>query len=142
MPNASDIPEDSSIAEFMRTLRQHNKVSCVARERESLMVDLTLRSGTRLRVRMTNIYCVGEADVREFLDEDPGLDAVVTLSSWNLVSFDAAAYGRERKKGIFTWKQFFGAINYRKYWLYEEIPFDLDSTELAAERRRRRRAWD
>jgi hypothetical protein len=91
---------------------------------------------------MTNIYCVGEADVREFLDCGPALDVVVTLSAWNMVSSDAAAYGRERQKGIFTWKQFFGSLNYRKFWLYEEIPAGLDARQAATERTRRRTAWN
>ena len=142
MANASDIPEDRSITEFIRALRQHNKVTTVARDSEELTLEIALESGITLRVRMTNIYCVGEADVREFLDNHPDLDAIVTLSVWNLVSADASAYGRQRGKGVFIWKEFFGALNYRKYWLYEDLPYGLDANELAAERRRRRTAWN
>ncbi len=142
MANASDIPKDNSISDFVKALRQHNKVSSITREEADLTLSVALDSGTILRVRMTNIYCVGEADAREFLDDDPHLDAVVTLSAWNLVSSDPVSYGRERQTGIFTWKAFFGAINYGKYWLYEEIPYGLDTKQVAAERRRRRVAWN
>lgn len=142
MANASDIPEEQSITEFIRALRQHDKVSSVTRDTNELVLGVSLESGTNIRVRMTNIYCVGEADVREFLDDDPRLDVVVTLSAWNLVSSDASEYGRHRRKGVFTWKGFFGALNYNKYWLYEDMPYGLDSKELAAERRRRRTTWN
>jgi hypothetical protein len=142
MANASDTPEERSINEFMRAVRQHDKVSAVSRNLGEFTVEISLKAGTTLRVLMTNIYCIGEADVREFLDNDPRIDVIVTLSAWNLVSEDAASYGREKRKGVFTWKEFFGALNYKKYWLYEDIPYGLDNKELVAERRRRRSAWN
>lgn len=142
MANANDIPEERSVTEFIRALRQHDKVSSVSRDSDERTLEVTLTTGTALRICMTNIYCVGEADVREFLDDSPSPNVIVTLSAWNMVSADAAAYGRQRQKGVFTWKDFFGALNYKKYWLYEEMPHGLDSCEMAAERRRRRSAWN
>jgi hypothetical protein len=142
MANASDTPDDISVSAFVKALRQHSSVDSVTPDAEDLTLQITLTTGIAIRVRMTNNYCVGEADVREFLDCDPKLDAVVTLSSWNLVTSGAAEYGRERRKGIFTWKQFFGSLNYRKYWLYQDIPAGLDSRQVAAEKRRRRSAWN
>lgn len=143
MANGSDTPDEQSIAEFIKTLCQHDKVASVNRDSGELTVEISiLGSSAILRVYMTNIYCVGEADVREFLDVHPSLSAIVTLSSWNQVSTDASAYGRDRKKGVFTWKQFFGALNYKKYWLYEDLPYGIDSKRLAAERKRRRTAWN
>ena len=142
MTNASDFPEESSITIFVKALRQHDKVSSVTMAPGEFTLCITLTTDVVIRVRMTNIYCVGVADVREFLDFDPELDLVVTLSSWNLVTSDSAEYGRERRKGIFTWKQFFGSLNYRNFWLYQDIPFGLDSQQIAAEKRRRRNAWN
>lgn len=142
MANASDIPEERSVVEFVNALEQHSKVAEVAEDAGELTVRVVLKSGHAIRVRMTNIYCVGEADVRELLAEDPLLDAVVTLSAWNLVSGSAGSYGAERRVGVFTWKQFFGAINYQKFWLYVEMPYSLEGDALAAERRRRRREWN
>jgi len=142
MANASDTPDDTSVSAFEKALRQHSSVDSVTSDAEDLTLHITLTTGIVIRVRMTNNYCVGEADVREFLDSDPKLDAIVTLSSWNLVTSEAAEYGRERRKGVFTWKQFFGSLNYRKYWLYQDIPANFDSGQIIAEKKRRRSAWN
>lgn len=142
MANESDTPDERSIKEFLRAIRQHDKVSAVSVNPGEVTVKIALAAGTTLRILMTNIYCIGEADVREFLDNDPRIDVIVTLSAWNLVSADASSYGRQKRKGVFTWKEFFGALNYKKYWLYEDLPYGLDNKELVAERRRRRSAWN
>ncbi len=91
---------------------------------------------------MTNIYVVGVADVAAVLGECKDINVVVTLSAWNMVSADARQYGNQRRVGVFTWKDFWGAMNYRKYWLYEPLPLDIKDKDLAAERRRRKRAWN
>jgi hypothetical protein len=142
LANVSFNPNERSISEFMKAICQHDKVLTATRQSNELTVEICLKVRTRMRVLMTNLYCVGEADVREFLDNHPSIDVVVTLSAWNLVSLDATLYGRQRTKGVFTWKAFFGALNYEKYWLYEDLPDGLDGEKLVAERKRRAIDWN
>jgi hypothetical protein len=142
MANFRKTPDESSIKAFIDAISGHNKVATVERRPNSYLVDIQLNGGTKLIVFMTNIYVVGEADVREILGKHRDVNVVVTLSSWNMVSGDAVQYGREREIGVFKWKDFFGAVNYRKFWLYEDIPLGIDADKLTAERRRRQRDWN
>ena len=142
MANASNIPDNRSITKFVEALNQHDKVKIVSEDSDKYVLKIVLKSGIELRIRMTNIYCVGEADVVEFLKDDPNLNVIVTLSSWNQVTSEAAFYGRLRKIGVFTWTEFFGSLNYNKYWLYEAMPNGLDQAKANVERTRRRRAWN
>lgn len=143
MSNTSNFPREDSIDLFLAALSSHNKISHTQRRLGTFVVDVVLQeSGMTLAVFMTNIYCVGEGDVLEILRDFPDVDAIVTLSSWNMVSTPAARFGAERVVGVFTWKDFFGAINYRQFWLYEPIPFNLKPHEVDRERRRRRDEWN
>lgn len=141
MAELKDLPDDESIDAFIRALQDHSKVAKVERADE-FVLRVKRDAGDELVVYLTNIYCVGECDVREIQENNNELSAIVTLSAWNLVSADAAQYGHERKLGVFTWKQFFGALNYRKYWLYENMPMGIDDKERRAESKRRARAWN
>jgi hypothetical protein len=142
MANARDVPEEKSVRAFMTALDSHSKVSIVSRRHTKYTLDVKLESGTSLAVFVTNLYVVGEADVREILSNHPDVNCVVTLSAWNMVSGAAMLLGRQLEVGVFTWKDFFGAINYRKYWLYEELRLGISAAEAAAERTRRRRIWN
>ncbi len=142
MSNESEFPDNASVRNFLEALGQHNCIARVEETADTRTVNLTLQTGAGMRIRVTNIYCVGEADVVEILREDPSIDAIVTLSAWNRFTSDAWDYCSERQKGVFTWKGFFGALNYRKFWLYHELSIDLNDYEVAAEKRRRRREWN
>lgn len=142
MANARDTPDDKSIAAFTNALSGHNKVVGVTHWPGTFVLDVELENGSTLSVFMTNIYVVGEADVVEIHAANPDVNCIVTLSAWNMTAEDAVEYGRDRKIGVFTWKDFFGAINYRKYWLYEELPLGIDDAKAAVERKRRRKAWN
>lgn len=142
MANARNEPDESSIKAFVNALEGHGKVDVAKRRPQSYLLDLEMSGGNTMTVFVTNIYVVGEADVRLILAQHPDANCVVTLSSWNMVSSDAARYGREREVGVFKWGEFFGAINYRKYWLYESVPVGLSAAQAASERRRRRVAWN
>ena len=111
MASSCRIPDESSIDAFVAALETHDTVTRVARRSGTDVVDIELQSGRILAVFMTNIYVVGEADLQEIQRRHVDINAIVTLSAWNMTSEDAVKYGRERKIGVFTWKEFFGAIN-------------------------------
>lgn len=140
MANARETPDPQSIEAFITALQGHSKIVSASHRSGTYLLDVRLENSTRLVVYMTNLYVVGEADVVEILGGHPDVNCIVTLSAWNMTGEDAVTYGRSRMVGVFKWKEFFGAINYRKFWLYEELPYD--AAKAAAERKRRRTAWN
>ena len=142
MSNLSPIPTEGSVRKFVDALSSHDKVCSATRRDSTYLADITLHSGTTLLVYMTNIYVVGVADVEEVLRENQGVRVVVTLSAWNMVSMEARDFGRSRRVGVFTWSDLFGALNYKKYWLYEPMPLDIDPKDVDRERQHRRGAWN
>jgi hypothetical protein len=142
MANTCEVPDESSVTAFMTALDGHDKVANAARRSGTYLLDVALHSGAKLVTFMTNIYVVGEADVQEIRSLHADVNCVVTLSAWNMTSAAAVSHGRQQKVGVFNWKEFFGAINYRKYWLYEEMPLGIDSAKATIERKRRRKAWN
>lgn len=135
-------PEQASINLFIEAIKCHDRIRSIDLHENGHTMRISRRVGDELIVVATNIYCVGECDVREFMAECSEVNTIVTLSAWNMVSQDAKQYGQERRIGVFTWKDFFGALNYRKFWLYEGLPLGLSDQERANERRRRSRAWN
>jgi hypothetical protein len=140
--NASNLPRSESVEAFIPALKLHDRVASVTRRGSRFILDVVLTDGRKMVVYMTNIYCVGEADVVDILDVEPDVTAIVTLSMWNQTSADAAIYGRQQQVGVFTWSNFFGALNYRKFWLYEPMPYDIKEDKKKQESRRRRAAWN
>lgn len=142
MANARETPDENSIVAFTKALSTHSTVAAVERRPGTFLLDVTLKDQRKMAVYMTNIYAVGEADVVEIQAANPDVNCVVTLSSWNMTTSDAVQYGRDRQIGVFTWKEFFGAIHYRKFWLYEKLPVGIDPAKAGIERNRRRSAWN
>jgi hypothetical protein len=142
VPDLNSTPTDDSVRAFVDAVANHDKVLSATRRRCTYLVDVRLKNGPGLLVHVTNIYVVGVADVQEVLTEHADVKVLVTLSKWNMVSDDARDYGRERMVGVFTWSDFFGALNYKKYWLYEQLPMDIDRKDVGRERQRRRRVWN
>ena len=102
-------------------------------QRESSQSILVKRIGRpTLRTFMTNTYIVGLADVHEIFTEMSGLDAIVTMSAWNSYTAEAKALCKERKVGLFTFKEFLGAVYYVGSRYLDYIPPD------ERERRRQR----
>lgn len=71
------------------------------------------RTGAKpeLSVFLTNIYILGVADVNDIYWSEGGkVDAIVTMSAWNGYSHEAKAWCREKGCGLFTFKEFLGAV--------------------------------
>lgn len=142
MASESNTPEPESIAAFVAAVENHDKVLSVTRRDDANILDVSLESGESIAVFMTNTYVVGVADVQEVSRKFEDIGAIVTLSAWNMVSKEARQFGSGRKVGVFTWRDFFGALNYKKFWLYEPMPLGIDNKKSAAEKKRRRQAWN
>lgn len=62
---------------------------------------------------LTNVYIVSLSDVYEIMSEHPDLNAIVTMSAWNGYSKEAKEDCRRRGVGLFTFKEFLGAVWYK-----------------------------
>ena len=75
-----------------------------------LFTKLVLGNGNIYLVWLTNKYTVSINDVVEKIDE--GFDALVTISMWNSYTSEAKKYALENQFGLFTFREFMGALNF------------------------------
>lgn len=80
----------------------------------SYQVITILRNGKPpVKTFLTNVYVVSLADVYEIMGEHPDLNAIVTMSAWNGYSNEAKQDCKLRGVGLFTFKEFLGAVWYK-----------------------------
>lgn len=83
-------------------------------EEVSYQVITVIRGGkSTVRTFLTNVYIVSLADVYEIMSEHPDLNAIVTMSAWNGYSTEAKEECKRRNVGLFTFKEFLGAVYYQ-----------------------------
>lgn len=139
---SDDLPKHDQIERFIESLRRHNKVCNATYGSHRSMVVVELNDGRSLNVFCTNAYVVGRVEVHDSRVSVPEIDAIVTLSLWNSVSHEGRDEGRKYNIGVFTGREFFGAINYAKFYLYRPLPDGLKPVELEVEKNRRRNEWN
>lgn len=61
---------------------------------------------------LTNVYIVSLAEVYEIMAENPDLNAIVTMSAWNGYTREAKDHCVQRGVGLFTFREFLGAVYY------------------------------
>lgn len=76
------------------------------------IINVTRKGKTSLRTFLTNIYIVSLADVYEIMSDNPDINAIVTMSAWNGYSIEAKSACKQRGVGLFTFKEFLGAVYY------------------------------
>ncbi|HEL1541753.1 TPA: hypothetical protein TXI94_000770 [Streptococcus suis] len=109
MVNFSDEPRRDSINFFEQILATHDKI-ITYQELDNFVYELSLENGTKYLVWLTNKYTVSINDVVEKKTE--GLDALVTISSWNGYTYEAKEYALQQHFGLFKIREFMGALNY------------------------------
>ncbi|HEM5197410.1 TPA: hypothetical protein U1312_002205, partial [Streptococcus suis] len=107
--NFSDEPRRDSINFFEQILATHDKI-ITYQELDNFVYELSLENGTKYLVWLTNKYTVSINDVVEKKTE--GLDALVTISSWNGYTYEAKEYALQQHFGLFKIREFMGALNY------------------------------
>jgi hypothetical protein len=90
----------------------HTKPTVTSVEDAGGLVYIVRREIGDLRVRLTNIYIVSEADVVELLQESRPIDAIVTMSMWNSYTAGAKRYALAEGVGLFTMPELNGAVFY------------------------------
>ena len=115
------VPRPESIEAFIRILSGSNAVTRI--EQPSDQILRTVRPDhSPLSVYMTNHYVVGEADAVEIMGLGANLDAIVTLSAWNGYTHEAKDLCKGNKIGLFTFKQFLGAVYYDGQEYLDYVP--------------------
>src|SRR6266581_18746 len=102
MPDASPKyqrePRPESIRTFLKYVRAKPVVSGVVLVNDLTGFTYEVQRPTlgNLRVFLTNIYIVGEADVYNITSSADGLDAIVTLSAWNSYTGEAKELAKQQ----------------------------------------------
>ncbi len=103
------VPRPESIDKFIEYLTGNKAVAKLDRiSNQVLLVSRTKLPP--LKVFMTNIYIVGEADVYEITTSEQNLNAIVTMSAWNGYSQEAKTLCSTMKIGLFKFNEFLGAV--------------------------------
>lgn len=110
-PRFHNLPRPQTIEAFIKYVGNSKVVTNVIQSTPQLIV-VERTNGPTLKVHMTNIYIVGEADVAEILAEEGKIDAIVTLSAWNSYSGGAKSNCKAQGVGLFRFKEFLGAVYY------------------------------
>lgn len=130
MSNYSDLPRPESVVFFEQMLDRHDRI--VRYEKlEEFVYNLFLNSGKTYLVWLTNKYTVSLNDIVEKIDEN--FDALVTISMWNSYTSEAKKYALENQFGLFTFREFMGALNFPDPSQYY-TGIDEDGKKLYGER--------
>lgn len=105
------VPRPESINTFIEYLGNNTAVTNVERESPQIIRVLRLPHSV-LRVFMTNVYVVSLADVQEIISAAGKVNAIVTMSAWNGYTNEAKRQCKEMRIGLFTFREFLGAVHY------------------------------
>ena len=90
------------------------------------------RSGkSNLNVHVTNIYIVSETDVEEILLNNPEVNCIVTVSTWNSYTVGAKVLAESKGVALFKFKEFLGALYYDGKRFIEYYPPERDKPSWA-----------
>jgi hypothetical protein len=106
----TDRSRRDSIDIFLRYVEGTSTVKSIEEVRRDRYVIDRLKD--QIDVVLVNIYTVSEADVLDILAEDPGVNAIVTVSAWNGYTKAAEQTALREEVGLFTFREFMGALNY------------------------------
>ena len=109
MLNFRDEPNEESVRFFEQGLKRHSNIVDYEIIKE-FVYNLVLEDGSEYLVWLTDKYTVSINDVVEKIDE--GFNALVTISMWNSYTSEAKRYALENQFGLFTFREFMGALNF------------------------------
>ena len=73
----------------------------------------------------TNIYIFSVSDYEEAVADAPDIRAIISMSAWNSYTPEVKVHGKENGVGIFSFREFLGAVNYDgKKFLDYRLPED------------------
>lgn len=115
------VPRPESIQALIKYLQSNPTIITV--EHEGAQTLQVVRSRLpNVKVFMTNIYVVGEAEAYEILSANPDVSAIVTMSAWNGYSNAAKTMCKTRNVGLFKFGELLGAIYYEGQQFLDYLP--------------------
>ncbi len=103
-------PLPSTVEFFKSATRNHSRVTSVE-EISEYFYEVERIGLPNLKIALSNIYVLGEADVHELLGEYDGVDCIVVGGNWNTYTGIAKQLAKDCDVGLFQFREFFGAIN-------------------------------
>jgi len=125
-------PPRSTVRFFKNAIGNHTKVTSIE-EISDYFYKIERKNLPDLKVVLSNIYILGEADVHELMAEYQGVNCILVGGNWNCYSDDAKLTAKYYRVGLFQFGEFFGAINYAGNQF-----LNYDPTLSNKEKRRRR----
>ena len=111
-------PRPEGVAFLIKALEGKDFISSTSKGREGAdgeqVYTIYRPEKGNLTVLLTNTYIVGVADAHEILADHPGIEAIVTMSSWNGYTKEAKAFCKDNDVGLFKLNEFLGAVYYSK----------------------------
>lgn len=96
---------------FVNGIRGHNAISSITSLGDNKYHIQRTNSRDPLTILVADIYIAGEADIYEFSDKLQGVDAIVLIGFYNRHSSSAKSIAKHMNVGLFTNKEFWGAVN-------------------------------
>ncbi|HHT9139006.1 MAG TPA: hypothetical protein ACFYEK_17400 [Candidatus Wunengus sp. YC60] len=115
------IQRPESVQALIKYLQSNPRLTSVAYESGQIL-QITRNGLPSLKVFMTNIYVVGEAEAYEILSSNPDVNAIVTMSAWNGYSRAAKNMCKIKNVGLFKFEELLGAIYYEGQQFLGYIP--------------------
>ena len=120
-------PRPESIRFFEQAMRNHNIVDNFRKLDESYY-EITRHGMPKIRVFVSNYYALSLSDYYDIKDEYQDIDCLITISNWNRVTDEAYTQGKSNRVGVFTMREFLGAINIERPYIYIR-PIDREDND-------------
>jgi len=119
MPDGqADRPSFEQTGFFEHAVSAHDKVRSIDLIEDQVYQVERRKELPQLIVYLTNLYSVGYADVLDIKAKRRDVDCIVTISNWNAYTDDAKAHASDQHIGLFTFREFMGALNWTQIWKY------------------------
>lgn len=109
------MPEGLTFA--LRTIQNQRLVISVEKESQEFYKSIIeiRRKGLHptIRAYIADVYILTASDVSEVLNDYPGIDCIVVISTWDHYTDMAKQEARSNGVGVFTLVEFLEALNYR-----------------------------
>jgi hypothetical protein len=124
-------PRPEAVEKLLEYLRGNPVVETAELLSEQLL-EVKRKNGPALRVFLTNVYILGEAEALDIVTAQGSLQAIVTMSEWNSYTSDAKIWCKERGVGLFKFREFLGAIyqSKKQKFLDYESPEEIRARRL------------
>lgn len=119
-----DKPDQEGVDFFKRVLNSHNQVTGYAQNSYQIFVVQRIR-GSEIFIYLTDLYTIGLADYLNIRNSHPEVNCLVTASGYNSYTTEAKEQALSDSAGLFTVKEFMGALHHAKFWTY--VPPEEDS---------------